>query len=1348
MNKKIKGILFVVLSVIMALSIAGCAAISGVKTPQDAIKDAYGDEQFKISFYAGTLEEPIADMYYSANDMPTLPTPEKVGYIFAGWFFDSSLTDPCDVSDGDLYWKMCDVTLYAAWNKEAIVNNGTYDIEFEAEIVESSVAKGILADKYGWYKFPEDIVESETYIEKNDSGTFLRIQYDCHERGPIFGDGTGTFERQTYMVEDGGTGRISEELSVLDRTSTIQTIYYDISDLDLADTITLNISYYNWGAELEEGENREQCSVGYTIEFRITRFIGFTQSFVNPEGKLDDGIYLVPTHYTGLDKSGAMLDSFHPVYSYIIAENGRYTLIKQLSAYNSDILGNLEGDDYFNRTTGYARDFTYFLTDADNVLTAEQAEDNTLFVPALFDAKEYGTLTYEFHADTGKYYYTFDLGDTLDQDIILFGGSTGAMEQMFNFPFSYRRLCINYDSIVRITDWDYTQLSGDSYTYRNEAPYYAGYIANDFADDNTIYNLLKNYSYAVRMVNMFFASTDGGETGEKNFDTKMTVAPTAQTVAAGNIADSRYKMAYFDLTYQAFGYNVLDDGELYSSAISYLALSVLGMTNSDIAAVDIGKTLTIGTSVDLLELYMEKVYPTVTESNLNWKAYRLNSSGNVQFSSPISLSRNFIFQEGVAILFSAKYDDGTRTCLVTLMPEEEPTYKIQDTKWTYDEEEGVWVTSERFKVDSYADVPEITYKWLGWSYSTYSLIKYEDDEHTPKTNYLQVAAWEYNNGVYQRLYEDFTDGYELSNVLEMTSAKIRLTFRLVNRFGEYETIILEYRGESVGDYSLTENGETIQSGELTYTDDKRDPIEYEAIMSYIVENESDIASIPQSFGMRITDSDVTSQVNIDFKFATIYLRDSSYTIYSLSELWEKLKDEPYALVYLTYESEYGDTAKCRVLYNFTIDAESIGNYVFVDGGTDLFTGEVMEFERPKIASSEYKQFARGSLNVYRLSGNNYVNAGKDYVTKNESNFGTEVAFLQEGTYLLVWSFSFETDFDGNPVFGQIVGEDGFTAYARLGQEIAVHDENSDITVTYVTDKEHPFNQSQLNSGRITEDEQYQYYSITVSMSEINNTPDYYDFILENNDSLYGWGTSWNIEDRMFTAGNSIGKLGLELHTLTPMLYALWDKGVTVTAYYDMDGQTNKILGTQTYYRPVYGGSYTLNLFDFRRYYEFPDGYEIVGWRADAPIFYEGYGSSAVYSDTTDAEFDRSWNINESCTIWLVVKKVMNISYQAIDEDGKIADEEGNPYGFDPNISVSRDILEDSILSETITEAKLNQLENPICTDSTKEFKYWAVMVDGELTEFDIYSDELKAEYISSGNTIVLYAVFGDKEAAV
>ena len=73
----------------------------------------------------------------------------------------------------------------------------------------------------------------------------------------------------------------------------------------------------------------------------------------------------------------------------------------------------------------------------------------------------------------------------------------------------------------------------------------------------------------------------------------------------------------------------------------------------------------------------------------------------------------------------------------------------------------------------------------------------------------------------------------------------------------------------------------MQSGDLTYTDDERDPIEYEAVMSYIIENESDIDDIPQVFEMRITDSDVTSYIGIGFSYATIYCKTGRkrYTIY-------------------------------------------------------------------------------------------------------------------------------------------------------------------------------------------------------------------------------------------------------------------------------------------------------------------------------------------------------------------------------------------------------------------------------------------------------------------------------------
>ena len=272
LKRYIKSVLTAIFCFILIFAFAGCGSSSSVKDPKDAIKDAYGGTQFKITFDSSDLSSPLSDLYYSANNMPVLPSPEKVGYVFAGWYFDSALTNPCDVSNGDLYWKMCNLTLYPKWEKEAIVNNGTYALDYEAKIVDGSVVKGILADTYGWHNFAEDIIADETYIEKNEQGTFLRIQYNCHERGPIFADSAdATFEVQAYTVED-PENRVNESLSILDRTSLIQTIYYDISGLNIADPIYLNVSYYNWAADVETREERDRCSVSYKVEFKITRF--------------------------------------------------------------------------------------------------------------------------------------------------------------------------------------------------------------------------------------------------------------------------------------------------------------------------------------------------------------------------------------------------------------------------------------------------------------------------------------------------------------------------------------------------------------------------------------------------------------------------------------------------------------------------------------------------------------------------------------------------------------------------------------------------------------------------------------------------------------------------------------------------------------------------------------------------------------------------------------------------------------------------------------------------------------------------------------------------------------------
>ena len=69
------------------LCLMGAAACSNdakvPSNPKDAIIDKYGNTQYKITFDAKSLSSPISDMYYSAENMPVLPTPEKVGSFAA-----------------------------------------------------------------------------------------------------------------------------------------------------------------------------------------------------------------------------------------------------------------------------------------------------------------------------------------------------------------------------------------------------------------------------------------------------------------------------------------------------------------------------------------------------------------------------------------------------------------------------------------------------------------------------------------------------------------------------------------------------------------------------------------------------------------------------------------------------------------------------------------------------------------------------------------------------------------------------------------------------------------------------------------------------------------------------------------------------------------------------------------------------------------------------------------------------------------------------------------------------------------------------------------------------------------
>jgi len=238
----------------------------------------------------------------------------------------------------------------------------------------------------------------------------------------------------------------------------------------------------------------------------------------------------------------------------------------------------------------------------------------------------------------------------------------------------------------------------------------------------------------------------------------------------------------------------------------------------------------------------------------------------------------------------------------------------------------------------------------------------------------------------------------------------------------------------------------------------------------------------------------------------------------------------------------------------------------------------------------------------------------------------------------------------------------------------------------------------------------------------------------------------NGEDRLFSAGDSIGKLGVKMHSLNITLYALWDKGIVVTTYFDKDGSDTMELGSVQYYRATSGSNfeYYIKLSDFSKFFETDaySDYEIVYWRADRAIFSEKQDGKYIYKTiydcgTTSAAFNTSANyrVNSEVKLWIVMRKKLIISYQAVDESGI-------GLNFSSELSPDRNCLEGYTIAEKISVSKLTKLNSVKCTDDTKEFKYWAVMVDGKLVEFDLENDVFTTEHFGTGKNVVLYAVFG------
>lgn len=1335
---KIKKIILILLILITGSVLISCTT-SESYTPKQLIENEYQNEEFKISFSTEGGTTPLSDMYYSANNIPTLPTPERVGYRFAGWYFDKNYTKPYDETPeyNSLLLYMCDVTLYAKWEKEELTTNGIYEIEYECNIVEDSIVKGKLADKYGYLKFNEDIVSSETYLEKNDSGSFLRIQYDMQYACPTIDD-DGNPGTLTYTVSD-TKNHISDTLSIIDRTSTIQTIYYDIENVDIESSIKLHIDFYNWGADLLDTESRDQTIVAYDVEFKITRYIGLTQSFVDSSSTLEDGAYLVKTHYVSLSNGAAMLDSFNSVYSYLIASNGTYKLIKPMSIYNSDIIGNLTEDDYIQRRTSFFSVLAYYPIDRKLALTDEELDElyGTFYVPERLNGGKFGSLTYEFDADTGKYYLIMDLGTSLDKDLILYGATSGAMAEMFNMGPTPHRLTIDYSCMVKLSDYEYESLSGDSYVYNDELIYYAG--SNDDLETNQYYNLMDTYTTVSNMINFFYSSYTGTDV-TKAYSTRVTISPSSN-ISSTDTKDLQGKVGYFNLKAEAFGYDATSGVALYSSGLSWKNYPNSAYTQSYLKEISLGFSYKDGDTVSLSELYANNINSGTSISNVEIKAYELKSNYNIDFKNELDLNLNkysFTFSKNLAIYFKEQKSDGSYlTSLIYIIKEEDPVITITDeyATWTYNEEKGLYQSNKVYYLDEIADIPEINISIYNKTYTNYDYYDETDTNYDdPLLNINKLALYYYEEGVYNYISVDY--GLRLDNGFEMEYDDVYLITYFDDCYGNIIKIVLEFSGTTSETYSIIDDSNNIYTtGNVSY--DKNTNVRvnintYNNELHYI-DSPSDALSIVDK-KIYLTYSDTNIELSLD-KYI-IYTKDNTYKVFAtdedyLTKLEEVLTNlgDNYALIVFDY-SNNNDSFSINYVYNMKLTGKYYDNYKVINT-YDRFTNTEYSANQLLLMSNDGTVLTNGSISLYYYEGNNAVSAKSSDISSVD---GYKFTYYITGNMkITVSAYLGNKDENGDSVLKDKPSNTNMLSI-KISEDFTVYDLEGTMDVTYVTDANHPF-RSDLAGVKTNDDGTYS-YTVTLNISDRNTSLDK-TYFESTDDSLEEWANPDGT--KCCYGGYTYTKLATSQNSVTPTLYAVWDEGIDITAnYINKNGESAQ----KTVHTYKSNGNYYLYLSNYS--FNLPDGYVMVGWKSDDAIFYEGYGDNRVYyTSTLDMEefteddiFTSYFTVDEACTITAIIKYPLKVTFSYKYENKESI--------YDLGISTIS-ITEDSCVKDNITNTVYKSINKK--ANAIGEVIGWYVVVDNEYVEINLESSPILLSYADNNLKVTIIAIIKNEEAS-
>lgn len=1314
---KKKSILAILITVLCfsAVCFTACSSYDG-QTPQDILENVYGDTEYTISFVAEDADAPVADMTYTAKSMPALPTPTRVGYVFSGWYFDSSYTMP--YSDGILYLYMRDVVLYAKWEQESFSADGTYDIDYSASIVDGTLVLGELAEEYGYKNFADDIVADETYIEKTDDQLLLKIQYDCRALEPLSLSDYKSYEVTLASALNDSDIYIAD--TVDSYTDTIKTLYIDITGMALSTPIYFNISTINWETEGLTDEQRLATQTTYTIEFSVERMIGFSRPFEDTSVPLEDGYYLVRTYMSQLDLSETMMDSFNPVYSYIVAEGGNYTLVKPVYPYfgiTEYYLGELFeplAANYYNRMATFMPWQVCYEVDISDYEGQTGVESD--YYPETYNAGRYKEYSVEFHAETGNCYSVVDLGTNLQTALVFSGSPTGFMETTVNLGEVHTLMTIDYEHIVKLTSIDYEPLEGDAFIAEEEIQYYPGDI-DDLNERGKTFDATEEYGLSTRMINYFFTATGLNSSYQSRtaYDSRITVAPTASTNAQ-TVANSRYNIAYFSVSSEIFGYDptvAAESGEkLYYDSMTLGTFTSANMREFD--EYRLGKSYRAGQSVVLSELYAEKVDSDADFNTVSWQAYRM-VNGEPDFAQPVSVDGSFVMEESVAILFSSGSAGNRRISLVEAVLYEEPQITVEGNWSLSAGNKNTYVTDDAITLDSEYTYPVVTYTWGAKSGS---FVGDYYDSGTSGLNTLHVAFYTMENGAYY-LYSIARETLTFT----MTTDYRLVAYELTNVYGERYYVYFEYEasGTSERNYTVTDDeygtGTVYDSGEFE-EDTNGALLGAAASATGYLNAENYLDELLRDYYLHTSSG--------DYRFALssyrLYLdgNSSEYSADEMTEglakqLWQSISQSNFAVLTLNYtRGEHSFTMRyvARITFSGNRDFRSVDE-------EDYFTGYEYTFIRPYVYDME-----GNSLGALTVSAAKYASLDSNEVLNNMlsaravslslSGQQYSMIFFQTGKYRLTYTFSISLSSTERVSF-------------TLTQDVYVLDGQGEVTVTYVTDADHPFSDEMMRDAvdyTFADGSKGYAYTKTYSLLQVIQSLSSTDFA-KGKDIFFGWSMEENGSARaasVISAGYSITDFISRFGDSDPVVYAIWDPGITVTA----------VANGQTQQRTLYMNSSGVYVVDFSSFQALaPSGYNFVGWTGGflgQSIVTGRYTIEAVdYDDPGLAEY---------LTITAEFRERLLVSY-----------------------SIDSQYSNSFFLREEVNDGYyVSSVKTPVAKDGYTFVGWYIAVVDGGAVTgignaFDLANDTVESELCNTTGTAIgstykmlqLVAVFEDAE---